>query len=162
VRRRPGLEATRLLLVGDIVDDAFTPGIDALREHVRASGAEPAVTFAGFLPDAAVAQVLNNVTLLALPSWAEGFGLPAVEAAACGTPVVATERSPLPQLLAGGGLFVDPAQPDQLAEAIGRILADPELRARLAATARERASRLTWSRAAERFIGVIERLREAA
>jgi glycosyltransferase involved in cell wall biosynthesis len=160
LRRRPGLERTRLLLIGDL-GDPFTPGIAALREHLRAHGAESAVSLTGFLPDAEVAQLLNAATLLALPSWTEGFGLPAIEAAACGTPVVATARSPLPQLLAGGGLFVDPARPDELTDAIGRILADPALRSRLAATARERAAELTWSRAAERFHAVVERLRSA-
>ncbi len=161
LRRRPGLESTRLVIVGD-QDDPFTPGIDALREHLRARGAESAVTFTGFLPDAQVAQVLNAVELLALPSWSEGFGLPAVEAAACGTPVVATLRSPLPRLLEGGGLFIDPARPDELTEAIGRILSEPGLRGRLAVRARERAAELTWARAAERFLAVVEGLRRAA
>jgi glycosyltransferase involved in cell wall biosynthesis len=161
LRRRPGLERTRLLLIGDL-GDPFTPGIAALRQHLRARDAESAVSFAGFRPDAEVAQLLNAATLLALPSWTEGFGLPAIEAAACGTPVVATTRSSLPRLLEGGGLFVDPARPDELTDAIGRILSDPALRARFGARARERASELTWSRAAESFHAVLERLRSAS
>lgn len=157
LRRRPGLERTRLVLIGD-PDDPFTPGIVALRERLRRLEADAAVRFTGFLPDADAAQVLNAVTVLALPSWAEGFGLPAVEAAACGTPVVATTRSPLPGLLAGGGLFVDPARPRELVEALGRMLAEPALRAELAATARARAALLSWRRAAEQFNELVARM----
>jgi glycosyltransferase involved in cell wall biosynthesis len=156
LRRRPALAGVRLLFLSDL-DDRFTPGREALFARLAERGLSAAATFPGFLADAQVVQALNAATLLALPSLEEGFGLPAVEAAACGTPVVATCRSPLPQLLAGGGLFVDPARPPELVAALAALLEDGALRARLGAAARERAARLTWPRAAEQFLGHLER-----
>jgi len=94
-----------------------------------------------------------------LPSANEGFGLPAVEAAACGTPVIATTRSPLPELLAGGGVFVAPADVAAMAATLERWLADEPARAALGRIARERAAALTWPAAAARALAC---LREAA
>jgi glycosyltransferase involved in cell wall biosynthesis len=93
-----------------------------------------------------------------LPSACEGFGLPAVEAAACGTPVIATRESPLPDLLAGGGIFLEPGDADGLAEAMMQ-LRDPALRAGMAAAARRQALELTWSKSAA---AAMDALREAA
>ena len=83
-----------------------------------------------------------------LPSLEEGFGLAPVEAAACGTPCIATTRSPLPELLAGGGFFVEPEDEAGLAAAIARLAGEPGLRARLGEAARERAAKLSWAEAA--------------
>jgi glycosyltransferase involved in cell wall biosynthesis len=96
---------------------------------------------------------------LVLPSAAEGLGLPAVEAAACGTPVIATTASPLPQLLEGGGFFVDPGDDVGLAAAMRTLATDDALRADLGERARMRAALLTWERAAQQALAV---LREAA
>ena len=94
-----------------------------------------------------------------LPSSAEGFGLTAVEAAKCGTPVVATTASPLPDLLRGGGFFVEPGDGAGLAEAMRTLLHDETLRHSLGEQARARAALLTWRRTADAALGV---LREAA
>ena len=154
LRRRPALRGLRLFLVGDL-DDPFTPGRAAVEERVRSLGLEAAVSFTGYLDDGDLAQVLNTVAVLALPSLSEGFGLPAVEAAACGTPVVATRRSPLPALLSGGGLFVDPEHPGELLAALAAVLEDPALAARLGAAARARAALLGWERSAESFLAAL-------
>jgi glycosyltransferase involved in cell wall biosynthesis len=100
--------------------------------------------------------VLNAAELLALPSFSEGFGLPAVEAAACGTPVVATRNSPLPRLLEGGGLFIDPSRPRELVEALGRLLLDEPLRLAMATKARHRARALSWERSADQFEAILD------
>ena len=86
---------------------------------------------------------------LLLPSECEGFGLPAVEAAACGTPVIATTESPLPELLEGGGIFVAPGNLDALTSAMTRLQYEGELRASMARQALQRARALSWDRAAD-------------
>jgi glycosyltransferase involved in cell wall biosynthesis len=93
---------------------------------------------------------------LVMPSFDEGFGLGAVEAAACGTPVIATANSPLPQLLAGGGYFIDPRRPDELNAALRRLLRDDDHRRNLGRIAQEQASKLTWERAAGQFCELLD------
>ena len=158
VRRIPGLEELRLLLVGDFEKEVFTPGVETIRSRIDEMGLARAVTFTGFVPDDEAVHLLNASDALVLPSLAEGFGLPAVEAAACGTPVVATRNSPLPELLKGGGLFVDPERPEELTAALAELLGDEALRARMGAAALERARELSWERAARQFLELLDRI----
>ena len=76
-----------------------------LRSQVQALDLAGRIIFTGFLPDDEVVVLLNRATALVLPSLMEGFGLPALEAAACGCPVVATTASPLPDVLGEGGNY---------------------------------------------------------
>lgn len=138
-----------LILVGDHTGDLFHSEVQALRKLIAELGLESDVHFAGFVPDEELRHLLAGAMALVLPSLEEGFGLPAVEAAACGAPCVATRNSPLPDLLEGGGLFVDPESPGELAAALERIAAEPERRAEMARTALERAGRLSWQVTAE-------------
>ena len=101
---------------------------------------------------------MNRATALALPSLAEGFGLPAVEAAACGTPVIATINSPLPELLEGGGVFIDPTDVASMSGAITKIFSDGHYRQTLARAARDHAARLTWPHAAESMIELLQKI----
>ena len=159
---QPGYKDVRLVIVGDIQTDVFTPGFAEVHARIAALGLAERVCVTGFLSDVDVLQFLNVAQALVLPSMAEGFGLPAVEAAACGTPVIATWNSPLPQLLAGGGLFFDPTQPSQLTQALGQILRDKEERQRLGQIALERAQELTWQRSAgqmQDLLATVERAR---
>ncbi|MEO8217563.1 MAG: glycosyltransferase family 1 protein [Acidobacteriota bacterium] len=154
----PALEDLKLVICGDVEREHFTPGLAHVRETVRAESMQQQVVFTGYLPDGDVCQLMNRASALALPSLAEGFGLPAVEAAACGTPVIATRNSPLPQILEGGGIFVDPLDTAAMAEAIRRIFTDAPFQRQLAHVALERASQLTWSAAAEAMIGLLARI----
>ena len=154
----PSLHDLKLVICGDIETEHFTPGLARLRETIRTCGLQQEVVFTGFLDDENVCQLMNRATALALPSFAEGFGLPAVEAAACGTPVIATINSPLPELLEGGGIFIDPTDVASMTAAITRIFSDGHARQSLARAARERAARLTWPRAAESMVEVLRKL----
>jgi len=86
------------------------------------------VIFTGFVNDDEVVHLLNVAQALVLPSMAEGFGLPAVEGAACGVPIIATRNSPLPDLLKDGGIFIDPNAPAELTNALSIMLSDPARR----------------------------------
>jgi glycosyltransferase involved in cell wall biosynthesis len=156
-RRRSSLF---LLLVGDYAGDVFYADVEGLRAKIQESGLTDKVRLTGFVPDADLRYLYAGALALVLPSLEEGFGLPAVEAAACGTPCVATRNSPLPELLEGGGIFVDPSEPALLCDALDRLVVDRALRDRLATTALERARKLSWSatakatrRALEAFAG---------
>jgi len=148
-----------LLLVGATEGDVFHSNIAAIREEIAHCGTESLVRWTGFVPDAELRHLHSGATALILPSECEGFGLPAVEAAACATPVVATTASPLPQLLANGGIFVAPADVDAMADAMWDLLTDGDRRRTLGENAREGASRLGWERSAQVALAAI---REAA
>lgn len=148
-----------LLLVGTVSDDVFHGALGAIRGAIAESGTEALVHWGGFVPDGELRHLLAGAVALVLPSASEGFGLPAVEGAACGIPVVATTESPLPQLLAGGGLFVPPADEDALVAALNRLLDDAPARLAMGRVARQRALALTWETGAQAALGAI---REAA
>ena len=113
--------------------------------------------WAKFVPDEDLRHLHSGATALLLLSECEGFGLPAVEAAACGAPVVATTESPLPELLAGGGIFVPPGDEVGVIKALRSLLGDEFKRRKMGRTALERAARLSWSKSASI---VLQTLRE--
>ena len=96
---------------------------------------------------------------MVLASESEGVGLPAVEGAACGTPVIATRESPLPALLARGGIFVAPGNVPEIAAAMRALLDSPQRRREMGAVAFTQAKALTWQEGAA---AAYDALREAA
>ena len=138
-----------LLMVGDFAGDNFHADVDALRGEIERLGITSRVLFPGFVPDDELRALYTDALALVIPSLEEGFGLPAVEAAVCGTPCIATTHSPLPELLSGGGLFVAPTDESALADAVSRILDDEQLRVELGANAEAQARTLTWDAAAQ-------------
>ncbi len=155
VAARPGFEDALLVMVGEHKKEVFLSCFGALTKQVEALGLQDRVVFTGYLPDEELVVLLNLSSVLALPSLMEGFGLPAMEAAACGCPVVATTASPLPGLLGEGGLFIEPTR-EALEDALGRVLGSESLRRRMSRAALSAASRLTWEISARRMLGVIE------
>jgi len=143
-----------LVLVGTTSADNFHGVGSGINEAIAECGTEAYVKWTGFLPDERLRHLLTGTCALLLPSANEGFGLPAVEAAACGAPVVATTASPLPQLLEGGGFFVAPGDVEGLVAAM-RTLLDPEERDRRGRVALARASRLTWRASARATLAAL-------
>jgi glycosyltransferase involved in cell wall biosynthesis len=137
-----------LLLVGPREGDVFHREVERLDALVAELRTGALVHWLGFVPDDALRPLLAGATALLLPSEAEGFGLPAVEAAACGAPVVATTESPLPMLLQDGGFFVAPGDSEALESAMRRLHEDPELRRVMGRAASARAAALTWTASA--------------
>jgi glycosyltransferase involved in cell wall biosynthesis len=152
-------DSLRLLLVGDHSADVFHSAYEELRALVIRHGLEQRVCFTGFVPDSVVAQLYNRAELLVLPSIEEGFGLPAVEAAACGTPVVVSETGPAADLLGSGACAIRPRDVDGLTEALRLLLRDPARRASMGAEGRRRVAELSWERAATETLAI---LREVA
>ena len=151
-----------LMLVGDYESDPFYSCYPELRQKLAGSRIEPRVVFTGFLPDSDLVQLLNCSSMLVLPSLMEGFGLPAVEAAACGIPAVVTRESPLGELLAGGALTIDPQKTEDLQQAIGSLLSDDSLRRKMGREALQAARRLSWEQAAKQWLSLLEEVGEGA
>jgi glycosyltransferase involved in cell wall biosynthesis len=148
VARELGAAAPHLLLVGALSGDVFLGNQGEIRAAIQTAGTEALVHWTGFLPDEELRHLHSGALALLLPSLAEGFGLPAVEAAACGCPVIATTASPLPELLSGGGLFVAPGDDDALTTAVRCVARNEPERLAMATVALSRANALTWTHAA--------------
>jgi glycosyltransferase involved in cell wall biosynthesis len=158
-RQLAGREAfpdLRLVLVGDYVGDPFYSCYGKLAERVKQCGLEGRVLFTGRLEDKDLVVLLNRADALVLPSVCEGFGLPGVEAAACGTPIVATTESPLPELLGDGVLAVDPSDHAGWINALERVLTDEALQERMREAALVAASRLSWQNSARQLLSVFD------
>jgi len=140
--------APHLLIVGPTVEDVFHGDRQTVRDQIRRSGTGDLVHWTGFVPDEELRHLLSGAVALVFPSRLEGFGLPAVEAAACGTPVVATRASPLPELLEDGGVFVEPGCEREVTDAMRLLLADEPRRLDMGQRALDRARQLSWRAAA--------------
>jgi glycosyltransferase involved in cell wall biosynthesis len=126
---------------------------DILDHHAR-SPVRNDMLMPGFVSDELLPAIYSAADVLAFPSLYEGFGLPILEAMACGTPVVASRASCLPEVAEGAALLVDPTNVDGLASALELALLDVDLRKRLVDEGLKRASQYTWRRAAEQLLGV--------
>jgi glycosyltransferase involved in cell wall biosynthesis len=154
IHREPGFSDVRLILVGDYETDVFFSCYRELVQQVWRSGLEQHVVFSGFLPDEQVAELLNSAVALVLPSFCEGVGLPALEAAACGAPVVATRCSPLRELLGDGAITIDPNDRSGWRDAILAILTRPELREHMRSAGLAASARLSWQSSARQLLSV--------
>lgn len=137
-------------------------GGEDLAGQTRALGIAEQVRFTGYVPGEDLPLLYNAATLFAYPSRYEGFGLPVVEAMACGTPVVLAAASSLPEVAGGAGLAVDPGDSEAWAGALAALLADPDRRAAMRAAGLARAARFTWERAARETVAVYRRARAGA
>ncbi|MFT7619749.1 MAG: glycosyltransferase involved in cell wall biosynthesis [Planctomycetota bacterium] len=146
----------KLLLVGTVDKDNFFGDQAALRTLIQELRVSDDVLWTGFVDDDKLAALFSKAVAVALPSSCEGFGLPAVEAASCGAPVIVTKESPMPQILEGGGIFVVPAQTEPLADALVSMLNDPDARAQMAKVAYEKVQALTWGRAVSELTDYLE------
>jgi glycosyltransferase involved in cell wall biosynthesis len=123
-------------------------------EKVKTLGLEDRVRFLGFVDDADLPALYNLSNLFAFPSLYEGFGLPPLEAMACGVPVVCSNASSLPEVVGDAALTVDPLDVPGLAENMRRAIEDESLRASLVRRGLERAATFTWPKAAQALLGL--------
>lgn len=137
--REQGPEQLKLVIIGDELSK-----YPALRQAVHRHKLDKHVRFLGFQPQETLAAFYRLARAFVFPSLYEGFGLPPLEAMACGTPVVTSNVSSLPEVAGGAALLVDPYDTDAIAEAVVRAVNDETLRADLIALGRARAQMFSW------------------
>jgi glycosyltransferase involved in cell wall biosynthesis len=132
----------------------------------RDSGVSDRIQFCGFVSDTDLLQLYNACDLFVFPSFYEGFGLPALEAMACGRSVVCSHTSALPEVVDGAAILFDPYALDEIVRALADLLLDPELRARMERLGLQRAAHFSWQKTAQRtldvFHDVLEKSRAAS
>jgi len=112
------------------------------------------VDYVGYVPDADRRALFEGASLLVLPSWYEGFGLPVLEAMALGVPVVTSNRGALPEVAGDAGLLVAPDDPGAIADAIRRLLGPDGLAEACVRLGLGRAATLSWSQSAHTVWGL--------
>lgn len=146
-----------LVLVGDM-KDVFHTHVPVLLEAIARGGLEGRVRLPGYVPDEELVHLYNRAYALVQPSLMEGFGLPAVEAMACGIPVVSSRAGSLPEVVGEAGLYFNPTEVASIASALAAILSDRPRRDCLARAALDRSSRFSWDRAARDLVDCFEEL----
>lgn len=150
----------KLVLVGDYQNDSFYSDYPSLKLHVDQLGLQDKVVFTGYIEDQDLAYLYNSAAMLVFPSLEEGFGLPAIEAMACGTPVAASNRGSLPEIVGEAGRFFDPATPRAIADVLRQVLSDKPLREEMGKTGLMRAKQFMWDKAAKETLEIFEELVE--
>lgn len=115
--------------------------------HAR-SGVRGDVHFLGLVPEVDLAVLYSHASVFAFPSLYEGFGLPLVEAMACGAPIVCSDAGPMPEVLGGAGLLLPPRDVDRWASSLARVLGDDRLAGELRERGFRRSAQFSWERAA--------------
>ncbi len=154
-----GLDAdgVQLVLVGDH-GDVFHTHVPEIRSTAEHAGVASSLILPGYVPDEPLALLYRNALALVQPSMREGFGLPALEALACGTPVLCSDRGSLPEVVGQAGLTFDPLDETTLARTLRRYWQDAPLRDQLRRRTAAQASRFTWAEAARILRSTLERV----
>jgi glycosyltransferase involved in cell wall biosynthesis len=133
---------------------------DRVREAARDSGVAGRIQFFGFVSDDDLLHLYNACDLMVFPSFYEGFGLPALEAMACGRSVACSNTTALPEVVDGAAILFDPYRLDEIARALADLLLDAELRARMERLGLQRAAHFSWQKTAERTLEVFREVAE--
>jgi glycosyltransferase involved in cell wall biosynthesis len=158
------LEAYRLLVEWGYGGDLVLVGrwgwrTEAIRHELANSSVRSRIHHLDYVERSRLATMYAHADALLFPSWLEGFGLPLIECMACGTPVVTSGSSSMPEIAGPAAVYVDPSSPHGIASATAALLRDPEHRNRLVELGKERAQRFRWDDAARATAAV---LRDAA
>jgi glycosyltransferase involved in cell wall biosynthesis len=127
---------------------------DRVRDAARESGVSDRIRFLGFVSDRDLLQLYNACDLFVFPSFYEGFGLPALEAMACGRAVACSNTSALPEVVDGAAILFDPYTEDEIVRAIADLLLDAQLKARMERLGLQRAAHFSWQNTAQKTLEV--------
>lgn len=158
LRTREGARATPKLIIAGGKGWFY----ESLFSRVADLGLTGAVLFPGYVPGDELAWWYRSASMFVFPSLFEGFGLPVLEALACGTPTITSNVSSLPEVAGDAALLVDPYDTEALVHAMTRLLREPELRARLSEAGVSQAKQFPWSRTAAETVAVYRAALSAA
>ena len=131
---------------------------DDLSQVAADLGIAERVKFLGYVQEADLRVLYSAAKLFVYPSIYEGFGLPPLEAMACGAPVITSNTSALPEVVGDAAILIDPHNSETLCQAMQRVLCDDELRLRMRQQSRARATLFSWERTAEATLAVYQEL----
>lgn len=129
----------------------FTPEVKAV---VKSSGIAERIHFTGFVDDAELLQLYGGCDVFAFPSFYEGFGIPILEAMACGRAVVCSNTTAMPEVADSAALLFDPKSDEQIGRALRDLMIDPALRMRTERLGLQRATLFSWDRASQQTLEV--------
>lgn len=129
---------------------------------VKEYGIESRVFFTGYLDDAAVPLLMKGAVAFLFPSLYEGFGMPPLEAMACGVPVISSNAASLPEVVGDAGILIDPYNVKELSEAMERVLKDGEMRNMMRRKGLLQVQNYTWEKSAEKLKNLYHKMAEEA
>ncbi len=130
---------------------------EGMREEIKKSPWRKQISLPGFIADEDKPALYNLASCFAYPSLYEGFGFPALEALACGVPVITSHSTSLPEIVGEAAVLVDPSRPQELFLALEQVLLDKDLRALLREKGLVRAKKFLWSETARRVLSAFEK-----
>lgn len=143
----------QLVLAGK--DERYRPDVEKAVENLDLC---ELVVLTGFVPDEELPLLHSGAEVLVYPSLYEGFGMPVLEAMACGTPVIASKVTSLPEIVDDAGLLIDPENTDEIAQAIFLLLTDPALREKLIGKGLERSKHFSVEQTCSKILSVLEQV----
>ena len=151
------LQDVHLALIGDFKGGGFFSNYESLYDRVQASpNLTSRVHFSGYVSDADLIALYSTALAVAMPSYSEGFGLPAIEAMACSAPVLSSDRGSLPEVVGDAGIYFDPFDVESISGAMIEMVENDTLRSQLSTNALVRARGFTWQRAAKLTLSHLE------
>jgi glycosyltransferase involved in cell wall biosynthesis len=152
----PAMVDTDLVLAGDPKGDGFHSNVDELHALTASLGLTDRVHFPGFVPDPLLPALYSDALAVAMPAFSEGFGLPAAESIACGTPVVATAGGAVAEVVGKAGIFFDPHKISEIARVIRQVAVDDSTLEELKSECLPRAAELSWRRSGEQMLDLLQ------
>ncbi len=155
-------QGVHLALIGDFKGAGFFSNYDGLHARVEENPElRDRVHFSGYVSDSDLVALYSCALAVAMPSYSEGFGLPAIEAMACSAPVLASDRGSLPEVVGDAGIYFDPFDVESISAAIIEMVENDTLRVQLSSNGLARARNFTWERAAQLTLTYLEAMRHA-
>lgn len=153
------IDKIKLVIVGKIKGEGRSGWMyEEILQAPKKFGVEDRVIFTNFLPTEDLPPLISGAEVFVQPSLWEGFGIPVVEAMACGTPIVCSSGSSLPEVVGVSGLVIDPYSIDQIEQAIRTIISDKKLRQKYSKLSIQQAKKFSWEKMAKIILKTFENL----